>query len=160
MSGTVRLVGPGLCRSLRKHSGGGCGIGPLVPLPETMERMRDMDENAPQHPGEILREDILPAMGITKAALAKRLGISSRVLADLLAEKRSVTVDLALRLGAVVGYGPRYWLGLQIQYDIWRTDTARPIRLEPIVWRRPSSGRSMQALSRSAGLSGGRSAAV
>ena len=99
-------------------------------------------------------------MGITKAALAKRLGISSRVLTDLLAEKRSVTVDLALRLGAVVGYGPRYWLGLQIQYDIWRTDTARPIRLEPIVWRRPSSGRSMQALSRSAGLSGARSATV
>lgn len=98
-----------------------------------------MYEHAPPHPGEIIRDDILPSLGLTKTALAKRLGISVQRLNNLLSERQPVTVDLAMRLGAVLGYGPRYWLGVQIQHDIWRTETHEPIRLEPIVWRRQKS---------------------
>lgn len=99
-----------------------------------------MDDNAPLHPGELLREDIFPALKISKAELAKRLGITPRRLNDLMAERQPINLDLAMRLGAVLGYGPRYWLGLQIQHDIWRAEREQPIRLKPIVWRRPRSG--------------------
>lgn len=95
-----------------------------------------MYDHAPPHPGEILRDDILPSLGLSKSAFAKRLGISVQRLNNLLAERQSVTVEIAKRLGAVVGYGPRYWLGVQIQHDIWRAETEEPMRLEPIVWRR------------------------
>ena len=53
---------------------------------------------APSHPGEILREDVLPALGISKAALADHLGISRQSLYDVLREKRKVTADVAARL--------------------------------------------------------------
>jgi addiction module HigA family antidote len=101
-----------------------------------------MFDQPPSHPGEIIRDDILPSLGITRTALARQLGISPRRLADLLAERRPVTVDLALRLGTVLGYGPRYWLGMQAQYDIWKVETATPPRLEPITWRRPRPTRA------------------
>ncbi len=95
-----------------------------------------MYDNAPPHPGEIIRDDIFPALAMTKTDFARRLGISVHRLNNLLAERQPVTLDLALRLGTVVGYGPRYWLGVQIQHDIWRAEQEQPVRLKPIVWRR------------------------
>ncbi len=102
-----------------------------------------MYDIAPPHPGELLREDIFPALGITKAEFARRLGITVRRLNGILAERQPVTLDLAMRFGTVVGYGARYWLGIQVQHDIWCADRAQPIRLKPIVWRRPKSGSSV-----------------
>lgn len=100
-----------------------------------------MLDHAPPHPGEIIRDDILPSIRLTKTALARRLGISVQKLNNLLAERQPVTVDLAMRLGAVLGYGPRYWLGVQIQHDIFLAETREPPRLEPITWRRsPRNG--------------------
>jgi antitoxin HigA-1 len=93
-------------------------------------------ESAPPHPGEILRDDIFPALAISKAALARQLGISARKLGSLLAERTPVTVDLALRLGTVLGYGPRYWLGLQMHHDIWLTEQPNTLKLKPLTWRR------------------------
>ena len=93
---------------------------------------------APPHPGEILREDIVPALGLTKAALARNLGITPRRLGNLLAERIPVSIDLALRLGTVLGAGPRYWLGLQMQHDIWLADQPLTLKLRPLDWKRPS----------------------
>lgn len=89
-------------------------------------------DTCPPHPGEVLREDILPHYGITRKAFAKHLGISTRLLGDVLRERRDVTLDLAMRLGAAFGQGAHFWLGLQMQHNLWqarRQETkVRPIK--------------------------------
>lgn len=86
---------------------------------------------SPPHPGEILREDILPRLGLTRLALAQRLGISTRILSAFLNERRPVTLDLAIRLGSCLGHGARYWLGLQAQYDMWHAAQIETSRARP-----------------------------
>jgi antitoxin HigA-1 len=73
---------------------------------------------APMHPGEWLREDILPATGLSKSEIARRLGISRQTLHDLIAERQPVTVAMALRLGKLFGHSPEFWLNLQGNYDL------------------------------------------
>ncbi len=79
----------------------------------------------PAHPGAILREDILPALadkGMSKVAVAKALGIKRQSLYDLLAEKRAVTPDMAVRLGRCFGNSAQFWLGLQASHDLWEAE--------------------------------------
>jgi addiction module HigA family antidote len=62
---------------------------------------------------------------MTPARLARHLGIETAALLALLAERTSVTPDLAQRLGQALGQGAHHWLALQMQYDLWqatRTD--------------------------------------
>jgi antitoxin HigA-1 len=101
--------------------------------------MRDV---APPHPGEILRDEILPRLALTRKALAKHLGISVRKLYDLLAERAPITLDLARRLGTVLGHGPRYWLGLQMQHDIWQAEQPCAMAVKPLTRRRAPTRRS------------------
>lgn len=70
------------------------------------------------HPGEILREDIIPALDKPKTEIARLLGISRQTLYDILDEKQPVTVPMALRLGKLIGNGPVFWLNLQRAYDL------------------------------------------
>jgi addiction module HigA family antidote len=72
----------------------------------------------PTHPGEILREDVLPALAITKTRFAALLHVSRQTLYDLLGEKQPVTPQMALRLGRLLGNGPDVWLRLQGAYDL------------------------------------------
>src|SRR5258708_40316137 len=71
----------------------------------------------PVHPGELLREEILPAFDRSKTEIAKLLGISRQTLYDVLKEKQPVTPGMALRLGKMCGNGPDLWLNLQKRYD-------------------------------------------
>ena len=73
----------------------------------------------PVHPGEILREDVFPALKLTKPALAEALGISRQTLHELFTLKRAVTPEMALRLEAVVGSKAETWLALQAERDLW-----------------------------------------
>jgi addiction module HigA family antidote len=73
---------------------------------------------APVHPGEILREDVLPALGKTKAEIARLLGISRQTLHDILAERQPVTPAMALRIGKLCGNGPDLWVDLQRSFDL------------------------------------------
>ncbi len=72
------------------------------------------------HPGELLREDILPALGRPKTEIARLLGVSRRTLYDILDCSAPVTVSMAVRLGKLVGNGPGFWLRLQQSYDLER----------------------------------------
>ena len=72
----------------------------------------------PTHPGEILREDVLPALDVTKTRFAELLHVSRQTLYDLLGEKQPVTPQMALRLGRLLGNGPEIWLRLQGAYDL------------------------------------------
>jgi addiction module HigA family antidote len=72
----------------------------------------------PTHPGEFLREDVLPALGIPKTEIAKRLGISRAMLYAILEERSPVTPAMALRLGKLLGATPESWLNMQRDYDL------------------------------------------
>ena len=74
------------------------------------------------HPGELLREDIVPALDRSKTEIARLLGISRQTLYDILDEKQPVTVAMALRLGKLIGNGPVFWLNLQRAYDLERAE--------------------------------------
>jgi addiction module HigA family antidote len=74
----------------------------------------------PMHPGELLREDVLPALGRDKTEIAKLLGVTRQTLHSILTEKQPVTVAMALRLGRLCGNGPSLWLNLQRDFDLWR----------------------------------------
>jgi addiction module HigA family antidote len=73
---------------------------------------------APTHPGAILREDVLPALGKPKTEIAALLGVSRQTLYDILSEKQPVTPAMALRLGKLFGNGPDLWLNLQTEHDL------------------------------------------
>jgi addiction module HigA family antidote len=76
----------------------------------------------PMHPGELLREDVLPALGKPKSEIARLLGVSRQTLHDLLAERQPVTPAMALRLGKLCGNGPRLWLNLQQRCDLYTAE--------------------------------------
>jgi addiction module HigA family antidote len=73
----------------------------------------------PVHPGELLREDVIPATGASKVEIASLLGISRQTLYDILGERQSVTPAIAVRLGKLFGNGPELWLNMQQTYDLW-----------------------------------------
>jgi antitoxin HigA-1 len=72
----------------------------------------------PMHPGELLREDILPAVARPKAEIARLLGISRQSLYDILNEKQPVTPAMALRLAKMFGGTAESWTNLQRNYDL------------------------------------------
>ena len=74
----------------------------------------------PMHPGELLREEILPALDRSRTEIARLLGVSRQTLYDVLKEKQPVTPGMALRLGKLCGNGPELWVSLQSRYDLVR----------------------------------------
>ena len=79
-------------------------------------------DRCPAHPGEFLREIVLPALPVPKTEVARSLGISRQSLYDILAEKLPVTPAMAVRLGAVFGTSAASWLNMQTAYDLWHAE--------------------------------------
>ena len=72
----------------------------------------------PIHPGEILLEDFLKPMGMTQYRLAKSIGVPQRRIGEIVAGKRSITADTALRLARFFGTDAQSWMNLQTRYDL------------------------------------------
>ena len=72
----------------------------------------------PVHPGEILLEDFLKPMGITQYRLAKSIGVPQRRIGEIIAGKRSITADTALRLARFFETDAQSWMNLQTHYDL------------------------------------------
>lgn len=72
----------------------------------------------PTHPGELLREDVLPALGRSKVEIADLLGISRRQLYLILDEEAPITPRMSLRIGKLTGTTPESWLAMQQAYDL------------------------------------------
>ena len=72
----------------------------------------------PVHPGEILKEDILPSVGLSVMAAAKALGVSRQMLHDILAERRPLSAVMCLKIARLVGGSPEFWMRLQASYDL------------------------------------------
>ena len=88
----------------------------------------------PVHPGELLREDVIPALGRPKAEIARLLCISRQTLYDLLNERQPITANLALRIGKLTGTSGESWLRLQQAYDIKHAEQ----ELAPVLDRIPT----------------------
>lgn len=76
------------------------------------------DRLAPVHPGEVLAEEFLIPLGLSANALATKIGVPGNRVSLIVAGKRSVTGDTALRLAAAFGTTAEFWMNLQGQYDL------------------------------------------
>lgn len=76
----------------------------------------------PSHPGAVLREDVLPALGLSVTQAAETLGISRQMLHGILAERHAVTPEMAVRIGKLCGNGPGIWLRMQQAHDLWKAE--------------------------------------
>lgn len=77
----------------------------------------------PPHPGETLKEDVLPALGLTVTEAAAQLGVSRVALSRVLNGKAAISVDMALRLEAWLdGPTAESWLKGQLTYDLWQAE--------------------------------------
>ena len=95
-----------------------------------MKSLRD-PKRKPTHPGELLREEVLPALKMTQTEFAKRLGVSRLSVSELLLEKRALSPDMAIRVGRLTNTTPESWLRMQEALDLWELER-QPRRYEDI----------------------------
>jgi len=84
----------------------------------------------PVHPGEILKEDVLPNLELSVSEAARRLGVSRQQLHRILNCTHPITVEMALRIGKLAGNGPGLWLRMQQNHDLWFAEQALSDELE------------------------------
>jgi addiction module HigA family antidote len=72
----------------------------------------------PVHPGEVLLEEFLKPMGLSQNQLARDIGVSPRRINEIVLKKRALTADTALRLARYFKMSPKFWLGLQTDYEL------------------------------------------
>ncbi len=77
-----------------------------------------MDKLKNVHPGEVLKEEFLDPLGITAYRLAKDTGLPQTRVSQIIKGARRVTADTALRLSKYFGNTPKFWLGLQDDFDL------------------------------------------
>ena len=87
---------------------------------------------APVHPGEILHEEFMVPLSLSRNALARSLHVPPNHVSDVVSGKRGISAVMALRLARYFGTSPDLWLGLQQDYelDVARDNTAERIALE------------------------------
>ena len=92
----------------------------------------------PPHPGLTLREDVLPALGLTVTEAAKQLDVSRVAFSRMVNRRAAISPDMALRLEAWLGVArggdARAWLAQQSSYDVWQAQQrfkVRPMHVVP-----------------------------
>ena len=98
-----------------------------------------MKMHNPPHPGETLREDVLPALGLSVTDASAQLGVTRAALSRVLNGRAGISAEMALRLerwlGADHGGRASVWLGMQAAHDLWNTQkSAKPAlkRIKPV----------------------------
>lgn len=89
----------------------------------------------PIHPGEILADE-LTELQMSAAELARTLHVPTNRITQILAGKRAITADTALRLGQWLGTGPEFWLNLQQSYDLRLADQEKGQEIRSTIQRR------------------------
>jgi addiction module HigA family antidote len=85
----------------------------------------------PSHPGETLKEDILPSLGLTVTQAAQQLGVSRVALSRIINGHAAIRADMAIRLAQWLGGGAEIWLRQQLQYDLWHAEQKSRIKIKP-----------------------------
>lgn len=90
----------------------------------------------PTHPGAVLREDVLPELGMSQTEFARLLGVGRLTVSDLLHEKRACSPEMAARLGRLLGTSAASWLNMQAALDLWeieqqpgKLDCVKPLKV-------------------------------
>ncbi len=98
-----------------------------------MRSLRD-PKRKPTHPGEILREDVLPTLRMSQTELAQRLDVSRLTVSELLLEKRTLSADMAMRIARLTNTTPESWLRMQEAVDLWALEqkSERYRHIEPL----------------------------
>ena len=94
----------------------------------------------PVHPGEILLEEFLKPMGLSQNQLARDIHVSPRRINEIVLGKRALTADTALRLACYFKMSPKFWLGLQMDYELDVESDRLGDRLEKEVGRYRKAG--------------------
>jgi antitoxin HigA-1 len=90
-----------------------------------------MSMKTPPHPGRIVRQECIDALGLTVTAAAKGLGVTRKALSELVNGKSGISPEMAVRLSKAFGSSPELWLGLQMDYDLAQLQTkAGKIKVE------------------------------
>ena len=98
--------------------------------------MRISKIHTPSHPGATLREDVLPALGLSITEAATQLGVTRAALSRVLNERAAISPMMALRLEAWLGHGKgptaESWVALQATYDLWQARQADMPKVTPV----------------------------
>lgn len=86
------------------------------------------ENRIPTHPGEVLQEEFLVPLGLTRVALASHLGISVQRINEIVRGKRGITPETAWLLAQAFGTTPELWANLQTNYDLPQIDLKRLFR--------------------------------
>jgi len=86
----------------------------------------------PPHPGETLKEDVLPALGLTVTEAADQLGVARVTLSRMINGRAAISADMAIRLAQWLGGSAEIWLRLQMQYDLWHAEKNSKIKIKPV----------------------------
>src|SRR5947209_15117445 len=117
-------------------------INPSLSVPRRSSILKEQDmvhaakrgkNRCPTHPGALLRDDIIPATGRTKAEIASLLGISRQHLYDILRERKPVSPAIAVRLGKLFGDGAGIWTRMQAAYDTWHAERTEDVSRIPTI---------------------------
>jgi addiction module HigA family antidote len=100
-------------------------------------------------PVRLIREDILPSVGLSVTAAAKALGVSRQMLHEILAESRPLSATMCLKLSRLFGGSPAVWIRLQATYDLRKAERNKKTmeRISRIVPMRPQAQGSNDAVS-------------
>ena len=85
----------------------------------------------PPHPGETIKEDVLPALGLTVTEAAQQLGVARVTLSRMINGHAAISADMAIRLAQWLGGSAEIWLRLQLQYDLWHAEKNSKIKVKP-----------------------------
>lgn len=83
------------------------------------------------HPGEILLEDFMKSMKITARQIAADIDVSPSRISEIIHGARPITADTAIRLGLFFGMDPKFWLNLQMEYDMRIAKRTLQKKIEP-----------------------------
>jgi antitoxin HigA-1 len=87
----------------------------------------------PPHPGLIIREDVLPDLGLSVTEAANQLGVSRVTLSRVINGRAAISADMAIRFAQWLGGSAETWLGAQAQYDLWHTERGKRIKIKPAI---------------------------
>lgn len=87
----------------------------------------------PTHPGEVLREDVLPALGLSVSSFARGIGISRSLAHNILKGEKPITPYVALKIAKFTGTSAGLWARMQLNHDLWVKEREEADALENII---------------------------